>query len=153
MTDTQSVIIAAERLLKKDDVALALEIGLREKLIESNPTAANNPDVAIVYGTHMGLIDDVKALGWRILARWNKELYRVVCSSNTSADQELRTKILEALDVSEAALIAAVVPALLWLGASAAIAAAVAALLVKKFIMPAKDELCVAWGETINAQG
>jgi hypothetical protein len=131
----------------------SVKIGLREKIIEKGPGAADNPDIVVVYGKPMGLIEDIKALGWRILARWNKELYRVVCSSNTPEDQEIKSKILGALDISEAALIAAVVPALLWLGASAAIAAAVAALLVKKFIIPAKDELCAAWGEAIKAQG
>jgi hypothetical protein len=67
-------------------------------------------------------------------------------------DQELSKKVFAALSLDEAALIAAIAPALLWIGAPAAIAAAVAPLIVKKFIVPAKEELCAAWEEAITAQ-
>ena len=100
----------------------------------------------------MGLIDDVKALGWRILTRWNKEMHVVICSSEKPEDQELRKKVFVALRLDEAALIAVIAPALLWIGAPAAIAAAVAPLIVKKFMVPAKEELCAAWKEAITAQ-
>ena len=155
MADTTDIIVAAERLRKKDEEALASEIGLRSKHIEGDPTAADNPDLVVTYGTHLGMgaIDDIKALGWRILVRWNKELYGVVCSSEKAEEQEMRKKILGALSLDEAALIAVIAPPLIWLGAPAAIAAPVAPLLVKKFIIPAKEELCVAWGEAITAQG
>jgi hypothetical protein len=151
MDDEKTVIRAAERLSRKDDEALALEIGLRDKLITSDPKLGDQADLAVSYGTHMGLIEDVKALGWRILARWNRELYRVVCSSTKKEDQELRVKLFAALDINEAALIAVVAPAIVWLGAPVAIAAAVAPLIVKKFIVPAKEELCISWGEAIAA--
>jgi len=39
---------------------------------------------------------------------------------------------------------------LLTLGVYAAIAAALAPLIVKRFIWPAKDELCAAWGEGVK---
>jgi hypothetical protein len=149
MAETTAIIAAAEQLRAKDEEALALEIGLRSKRIESDPSAADNPSLSVAYGTHMGMIDDVKALGWRILTRWNTELHGVVCSSEKPEDQEIRKKVFAALSLDEAALIVAVVPALVWLGAPAAIAAAVAPLVVKKFIVPAKEELCAAWGEAI----
>jgi hypothetical protein len=152
MADITTVITAAEQLRAKDEEALALEIGLRSERIEVDPSSADNPTLSIAYGTHMGLIDDVKALGWRILSRWNKELYGIVCTSDNSENQQVRNKVVVALSLDEAALIAAVVPALVWLGAPAAIAAPVAPLLLKKFILPAKDELCSAWGEAIVSQ-
>ena len=153
MATNTELIAAAERLLKKDEEALALEIGLRDERIKGDPAAADNPDLVVKYGTHMGMgeINDIKALGWRILLRWNKELYGLVCSSKNPDDQEMRKKIL-ALSLDEAALIAVIAPALIGLGAPAAIAAPVAPILVKKFIIPAKQELCVAWGEAIAAQ-
>lgn len=80
-------------------------------------------------------------------------MYGVVCSSDNSEDQEIKKKILGALSLDEAELIAAIAPALIWLGAPAAVAAPIAPLLVKKFIVPAKEEFCVAWGESIAAQG
>ena len=152
MADATAVIAAAEQLDAKDEDALALEIGLRSRRIEGDPSGADNPFLSVAYGTHMGLIDDVKALGWHILARWNKEVHVVICSSKRPEDQELSKKVFAALSLDEAALIAAIAPALLWIGAPAAIAAAVAPLIVKKFIVPAKEELCAAWGEAITAQ-
>ena len=59
--------------------------------------------------------------------------------------------LLGALNLNEAALIAGVVPGLMFLGAPAAIAAVVAPIIVRKFIIPAKDELCDAWGEAMRA--
>jgi hypothetical protein len=113
MADTTDLIVAAERLgEKKDEEALAFEIGLRSKRIEGDQTAADNPDLIVTYGTHMGMgaIDDIKALGWRILVRWNKELYAVVCSSEKAEDQEMRKKIFSALSLDEAALIRSLLP-------------------------------------------
>lgn len=150
MADSNAVVAAAERLSDKDEDALAIEIGLRSKLIEADPNARDNPDLVVRYGTHMGRLDDIKALGWRILARFNKELHAVVCTSDTAEDKEFRATIMGALSIDEAALIAVVAPALLALGAPAGIAAAVAPLVVKKFIIPAKEELCAAWGEALE---
>jgi hypothetical protein len=152
MADATAVIAAAEQLRAKDEEALALEIGLRSRHIDGDPSGADNPTLSVAYGTHMGLIDDVKALGWRILTRWNKEMHVVICSSEKPEDQELRKKVFVALRLDEAALIAVIAPALLWIGAPAAIAAAVAPLIVKKFMVPAKEELCAAWKEAITAQ-
>lgn len=58
---------------------------------------------------------------------------------------------LTSLNLGEAAVIAAVAGALIGLGVGAAIAAPLAPLIVRRFIWPAKDELCVAWGESIDA--
>jgi hypothetical protein len=92
----------------------------------------------------------LKALGRRILARWSKELYTAICGSSAK-DAEARNKVLTAINLGEAALIAAVAGALLWITAPAALAAALAPLIVKKFIAPAGEELCEYWGEAINA--
>jgi hypothetical protein len=156
MSDEAAVVTAAKQLLTKDEAALLLEIGLREKAIDVDPAAANDPNLQVVYdSTHMGLLDDIKSLGLRIMSRWNKELYGLVCPAKSPAGNDdakkLRDKLLGALNLDEAALIAAVVPGLMFLGAPAAIAAAVAPLIVKKFIIPTKDELCDAWGEAMQA--
>jgi hypothetical protein len=67
---------------------------------------------------------------------------------NDKADRE---KILGALRLDEAAVIAAVAAALIAMAVPAPIAAAAAPLIVKKFIWPARDELCDAWGEALKA--
>jgi hypothetical protein len=64
-------------------------------------------------------------------------------------NQKDRKAVLDSINLGEAAVIAAAASAVLSLGAPAALAAAVAPLIVKRFIWPAKDELCEAWGEGI----
>jgi hypothetical protein len=149
------VVNAAEALLSKDEEALLLEIGLREKAIQADPARASNPHLRIEYdSTHMGLIDDIKSIGRRIMKRWNNELYGMVCSkkggsAETVEEKKMRDDLVKALNLGDAAVTAAVVTALIALGAPAALAAPVAPFLVKKFIMPAKAELCDAWGEAL----
>jgi len=152
MADLRAGVDAAQRSGKeKDDVALEVLVGMRAKAIETDPSLKDNVSFEPKYAAAtMGALDDVKALGRRILNRWNKELFGVVCG-NAGGDQKDRRAVLDSLNVSEAAVIAAVAGALLSLGVAAALAAAIAPLLVRRFIWPAKDELCAAWGEDINA--
>lgn len=152
MPDISAVIDAAKRLEKKDEAALELLVGLRAKAIELDPTLIDRVDLEPKYdGPLMGTLDDVRDLGRRILKRWNKELYGLVCEVK-SDDQKARTAILDALNLGQAAVIGAVAGALMTLTVPAPIAAALAPLIVKKFIWPAKDELCTAWGEGIKSQ-
>lgn len=152
MTDINAVVDAAKRLYtQKDEVGLELLIGMRAKAIEQDPTLEDNVDLEPKYQAEtMGALDEIKALGSRILDRWNKELYHLVCG-NKGEDQKDRKAVLSSLNIGEAAVIAAVASALLSLGVVAAIAAALAPLIVKRFIWPAKDELCGAWGESLNS--
>jgi hypothetical protein len=142
MPNAKTVADAANRLYKqKDEDALEVLIGMREKAIDANP--------ALKDFETMGGLDELKAMGRRILNRWNKELYGVVCGGK-SGDQKDRKAVLDSLNLGETAVIAAVASALLTLGVYAAIAAALAPLIVKRFIWPAKDELCAAWGEGVK---
>lgn len=60
---------------------------------------------------------------------------------------------LTSLNLGEgAAVIATLAGASIGLGVGAAIAALLAPLIGRRFIWPAKDELCVAWGESIDAE-
>jgi hypothetical protein len=152
MTDVDAVVDAAKRLYEqKDEVALEVLIGMRDQAIKQDPALKGNVDFEPKYQAEtMGALDDVKALGRRILKRWNKELYGVVCADKGSNKD--RKAVLDALNLGEAAVIAAVAGGLLSLGVFPALAAALAPLIVKRFIWPAKDELCDAWGEAVAAQ-
>jgi hypothetical protein len=153
MADEKAVIESAHKLSAKDETSLELLLGMRAKAVEEHPALGDDPDFEPKYeSSTMGALDDVKALGRRILRRWNKELYGIVCGSKTE-DKRGRQAILDSLNLGEAAVIAAVASALLSLGVVAAFAAALAPLIVKRFIWPAKDELCNAWSEGIDAQG
>jgi hypothetical protein len=146
-SQVQAVTAEAERLYDKDESALLVSIGQRELAVKTDAAAPIEGDFTYAAET-MGL-DDLKDLGRRILKRWNKELYEIVCPAAGATGKE-REDLLKALNISEVAAIAAVTGLLLPLGVPAPVAAPLAALLVKKFLLPAKDELCIKWGESIN---
>src|SRR4051812_40740064 len=126
MTSIDEVIAAANSLKEQDEAALELQIGLRAKAIERDESLKSNPNLSPQYdNTHMGLHEDVQALGRRILLRWSRELHSVVCGSNP-ADAQKRQTVLDALNLSESAVIGAVAGVLIALGLFPALAAAVA---------------------------
>ena len=154
MSDLNEVVAAANQLneQKQDDEALLVLIGMREKAISAEPARKDDPNLEVVYeGSTMGPLDDLKRLGKRVASRWNKELFAIVCG-NDRLDSKEREALLNSLNLGEAAVIAAVAGALIGLGVGAAIAAPLAPLIVRRFIWPAKDELCVAWRESIEAE-
>jgi hypothetical protein len=152
MPEPSAVIESAQHLYnKKDAKALELLIGLRTKAIALDPALSDELNLEPSYADQtMGSLDDLTLLGRKILNRWNKELNEVVCGGKGGAKD--RQAILQSLNLGEAAVVGAVASLLLSLGLGATIAAAVAALVVKRFIWPAKDELCVAWKEKIQSQ-
>lgn len=153
MSDLNEVVAAANRLSEqKEDEALLVLIGMREKAIASDPTRKDDPNLEVVYAEPtMGPLDDIKRLGTRITNRWSKELFAIVCG-NAEKDTKERQEVLNSLNLGEAAVMVAVASALISLGVGAAIAAPLAPLIVRRFIWPAKDELCEAWGEAIEKE-
>lgn len=151
MPNISAIVTSARRLNEqKDDQALYVLIGMREKAVANEPALKDDPDLEVVYAEPtMGPLDDIKRLGKRITNRWSKELYAIVCGDENK-NAEVRESLLNSLSLGEAAVIAAVASALISLGVGAAIAAPLAPLLVRRFIWPAKDELCEAWGEAIE---
>jgi hypothetical protein len=152
MTDVGAVQSAAQNLADRDEDALELLLGLQQQAIDKDPELASDPNLSPQYEPHMGLLDTVKSLGRSIAFRWAESLHGLVCESK-SVDQQDRNKILDALNLGETAVIGAVAAALMGLAVPAPIAAAAAALIVKRFIWPARDELCTAWGEALQAGG
>ncbi|SRR6266481_444461 len=143
----------AKRLANKDEKALELLVGMQAQAIDKDPSLAEQVSLEPQYDeATMGFLDDVRALGRRILKRWNRELNKLVCGTDNASEKD-RNAILGALSLGETAVIAAVAAALLGLGVPAPLAAALAPLIVKKFIWPAKDELCEAWSEAIKSEG
>jgi hypothetical protein len=151
MTDVNAVVTAAQRLNEeKDEDSLLVQIGLREQAIKADPASQDDPNLNVTYTeTTMGPLDDLKRIGKRIANRWSKELHSITCG-NESKDAKEREALLNSINLGEAAVIAAVAAALISLGVGAAIAAPLAPLIVRKFIWPAKDELCLAWGEALE---
>jgi hypothetical protein len=74
MFDKSAVVAAAVELSKRDEAALELLLGLRAEAISADPSLKDDVDLEPKYeATLMGPRDDIKALGRRILKRWNKE--------------------------------------------------------------------------------
>ena len=153
MPNVNEVITAASRLHEqKDDAALEVVIGMREKVITERPELKDDVNLEVEYEEDMmGPLDDIKRLGKSIIRRWNKELFGIVCG-NTGKDRKDQEAVLTSLNLGEAAVIAAVAGVLVSLGVGGALAAPLAPIIVRRFIWPAKDELCVAWREKIDAE-
>ena len=101
MTDKLTKV--ANDLAGYDEGALIEELGIRAKTIERDPSIAGDLSPKVEYDAKfLGPLDDVKSLGLRILKRWNKELFNIVCGS-TKDDEQDRTKILNALTLGEGA--------------------------------------------------
>jgi hypothetical protein len=151
MPSVERVVKAAQNLKELDEDALETLLGLRARAIEKDKRLQDDPDFMPKYDkAQMGLMDDVQALGRRILVRWSKELHELICGA-TASDTRERQAILDALHLGEVATIGAVASVLVAIGLYPALAAAVAPLIVKRFIIPAKDELCLSWGELLRA--
>jgi hypothetical protein len=149
MADVKAVVDAANRLAGKDEESLVLLIGMMEQEIKKNPALKEDAYLEPKYDqTTMGFTDPIQQVGRRILRRWNKELYGLVCDTQ-ARDRQERQQILDALNLGETAVIGAVAAALLAMTVPAPIGAALAPLIVRKFIWPAKDELCKSWAEGI----
>jgi hypothetical protein len=143
MVDNLTTI--AHDLAEYDESALIELLGMRAKCIERDPSIAGDLSPKISYDARfLGPLDDIKALGLRILNRWNKELFSIICGSSND-DEEDRTKILNALTLSEGAAITALVPVFIGIGLAPTLAAVLAAIVVKRFLGTAIGTLCEAW--------
>jgi hypothetical protein len=151
MPDQNAVSAAVTRLSAKDDESLELLLGMRAQAIEENPVLKEDVDFLPEYdSTTMGALDTVKSLGRRLLTRWNKELYGLVCGDKPE-DAEERNKIMTALNISAGAAAAAIAMSLTTLAVPAALAVVAAPILVKRLVVPGKEEMCAAWLEDINS--
>lgn len=142
---------AIGELLKADEYQLYEQLAMRVKGIEKAPEHAGDFAMKVTYqSAEMGLRDDVIELGERIFRRWNTAAYELVCGSE-DADSEDRKKIAEAIGLGETAVAAALSGLLVSsFGLAPAIAAVVAALVIKRFGRPVYEELCKVWKRSID---
>src|SRR3954453_967364 len=141
----ENITVAADDLLEYDEVALIELLGIRAKAMQRDLSIAGELSPKVKYdATYLGPLEEVKALGSRILRRWNKELFHIV--RGTSKDDEVdRKNILNALTLGEGAAIAALIPILTALGLAPTLAAVVAAIVVKRFLGSAVETICDTW--------
>jgi lysophospholipase L1-like esterase len=136
------------------DAVLYREIGRRMTLASLAAPGIEQSATAVPASSLEGAVDDFFLLGRRIVARLHRELFGLLCGTS-EADKTDRTALREAIGVGETAL-AAYLVGLLTGGAfalPAAVAAPVAALLMRRFFAATWEETCTVWGEKIGAAG
>jgi hypothetical protein len=141
---------AIEKLLRAEEDQLYEQLGMRLRAISKDPAVAGSfqpvlmPDIEI-----MGTLDDLREVGQRLFQRWSREAHSLVCGMNNSSDTD-RRQLLAAFGMGEVTAGAALSAELVThLGLAPALAAVIAALLVKRFFRPAYEEFCQLWLERL----
>lgn len=153
MTDlTKQAEPAIKKLLKSDEEQLYEKLGIRAKAIAEDPTKGSLFEPQVTYDqAQMGLKEDVMEFGQRLFNRWNMEAYKLICGYDLQ-DQKDRKDLIKAFSSNDEVTIATALSVLLVtnLGLAPAIAAVVAALLVKRFFRPAHEEFCRVWKKNLS---
>jgi hypothetical protein len=141
---------AVSLLLESNEPQLYEQLGIRIKAIEQNPEIAGSFQPALTYSeVAMGPLDSVRDLGQRICRRWEKSAFDLVCGTS-SADEQERKSVADAFGINGTAVAALMATLLVsHFGLAPAIAAVIAAIVVKRFFRPAYQEFCAFWGTRI----
>ena len=137
-------------LAEADEDQLLEQLGMRGAVSarDFEKSAQLQPALSGADVTAMGIKDDLKVLGQRILRRWNRSAYEVICGDDPD-DAKAREDVKKAIGLGDAAVIGAGSYALIGIGLMPALAPVVAAILVKKFFKVAASEVCVFWKENL----
>jgi hypothetical protein len=139
-----------QKLIQSDENQLLEQLGMRSVVV--NRDLKKSAEVELNLSTAdiraMGIKDDMKDLGNRILRRWNRSAYDLACGGDPD-DAKTRDDLERALGLGEAAAIGVLTGALIGIGLMVALAPVVATLLVKKFFNPAYGEFCAYWKEKL----
>lgn len=151
MTDINKQAESAIRnLLQSDENQLLEELGMRTAAIAKDISKAGSFEPQVVYdAADMGPKDMLRKAGNRIFSRWNKEAYKLLCGKDPD-DSKQRTELTNAIGLGDVAVAAALTSALVYIGAAPALAAIIAAIIVKRFFAPALDEFCEIWKENLD---
>jgi hypothetical protein len=139
------------KLLKSDVNQLYEQLGIRSAALRVDPATAGSFDPAVVYeGSHIGMKDEVRELGKRLFKRWNREGFALLCGG-AAEDEADRQQMMKAVGLGDTAAAAALSALLVSnFGVAPAIAAVVAALVVKRFFRPTYDEFCAVWRKNLD---
>lgn len=150
MSTDEKINTTLANLIEVDDDTLLEQLGIRATAVTLGAQDMGY-GAEPTYDVHvMGPMDNVRALGRRVFDRWNRELYKVMCGSETG-DANDRESLLKAIGASDVALAAAMTAFLVGSFAMApAIATVIAALVVKRIVGPAGEVVCKFWGEELE---
>jgi len=139
-----------QTLLQSDENQLLEQLGMRAAVATHSlkKSAELNPKIVAEDVIAMGIKDDLKDLGKRILRRWERSAYDLLCGHDPD-DAKVQNEIKNALNIGEVATMGALTAALISIGLMPALAPVLAAILVKKFFNPAYGEFCAYWKEKL----
>jgi hypothetical protein len=130
-----------------DEDTLFEQLGIRAKAIQNNPELSGSFEPTAAYeASTMGVLDDVRNYGKRLFRRWSVEGYNLICGDDPE-DEEDRKELANAFGLGNNK-IASVMAAMLvaQLGLAPAIAAVIATILIKRFLLkPAYEQFCDVW--------
>lgn len=147
---TKEAESAVQKLLKADENQLYEQLGIRAKAIAEDLTKSSSFEPQVTYDeAQMGLKEDVLEFGQRLFRRWNAEAYKLICGSDPE-DEKDREGLVTAFGINDEAVAAGLAALLVThLGLIPAVAAVVAALVVKRFFRPAHAEFCQVWKKSL----
>jgi hypothetical protein len=145
-TENNTVVAALQRSSEPDLLA-----ALAQRVQEATSGSVSIARMTPIDPDRLPRDSATLALGRRIFLRWSRATHDFLCNSG-GADEDLRKRLLSAItgrDGGATALLAGTL--VVTFGASPAVAAIVAALLMKLVVAPAKDELCQSWATSLAA--
>jgi len=142
----QLALPAAKQLLQSDEDQLYEELAIRQKAILKDPALAGSFSPAAAYNAAlMGPMDDLRNFGKIFFSRLNRDCYDLICGG-AGADNQEREKVAKAFGIGKTEVAAAIAGVIVAHFAIApAIAAVVAALIVKLFFRNAQEAMCEVW--------
>jgi hypothetical protein len=140
---------AIDELLLENEDELFEQLGRRVQAIEGSSVLGDYFDFDVSFDPS-GAREAFRRLGARIYQRWESEAFGLVCGTG-SGDGGDRKKLAEAFGVGGTAVAAMITAGLAsTFGLAPAIAAVIAAIVVKRFLRPAYEEFCVVWGDRLG---
>jgi hypothetical protein len=140
---------AVKDLSAADTASLYAKLGAYARAFPSDPAQFATPEAAVQVDEEVaGPLDDAIILGKRILARWQKSIYDLVCGGE-SVDPEARKTIMNSLNLNSPEALAAAITGVLISAFSVVPAVAViVGVLFGKILLPAAGkEVCQFWKE------
>lgn len=141
---------ALEKLLQSSPDELFAQLGLRQNAILADHNQAAMFDTTATFDAPFaGPMDTMKDFGRRFFDRFSKDAYALVCG-NDEENATQRKKLLDAFGTGGPAFAAALTGVFMsWFGWAPAIAAVVAALVVRLFFQNAYGAMCECWKERL----
>jgi len=155
MTDLKDLAQSAvETLLQSDEDQLYEELGMRVQAMKRDlaVSASFAPDVT--YDAEaMGPLDDLRDFGRIFFNRLNTQAWHLACGTDAE-DTEERKELMEAFGVGKEAVAATLAAVLVaQLGLVPAVAAVVAALIIKLFFRNVYGAMCDIWKKKLPEAG